>query len=67
MYYVFVRDWWKDNPEWPNGLEPCPGPEEVIEKYIQTEEEARRIAKEYNKTHAPGRLSRKAEFAEMEF
>ena len=65
MYKVFVRDWWRENRSWPNGLEPCPGEEEILEENIETEEEALAIAQEYNRTHEPGRYSRKAEFDEM--
>lgn len=36
-YRVFTRTWWKDNPEWPNGLEPC------IETCDLTEEEERAV------------------------
>jgi hypothetical protein len=64
LYYVFVRDWYKENPEYPNGLEPCAGKEEIIAQDI-SEDEARKIAREYNRTHNPGRLSRKAEFSEI--
>ena len=61
-YRVFVRNWWKRNPNYPGGLEPCPGRKTVIRRRVDTAEEARRICREYNDTHDPGRLSRKAEF-----
>lgn len=65
MYTVFVRNWWKENPNWPDGLEPDPtARKHTIAKRIKTEEEARAIAQEYNRTHNPGRLSRKAEYTE---
>lgn len=64
MYDVFVRDWWKKNPEWPNGREPCAGPKHYLHRRVKTEEEARRICKEYNASHDPGPMSRKAEFEE---
>ena len=60
-YYVFTRTWWRENPGWPDGLEPCAGPRYTIARYC-TEAEARRIAKKYNNTHKPGRLSRMAEY-----
>jgi hypothetical protein len=61
-YYVFVRNWWRENPDWPNGLEPCgSGRRHTLAKGC-TAEEARAIAQEYNRTHKPGRLSRKAEW-----
>ena len=64
-YSVFIRNWWKENPSWPDGLEPDgTATKHYLERDISTEEEARAIAKEYNATHEPGRLSRKAEFTE---
>ena len=63
-YRVFIRTWWRENPEWPNGLEPCPGRQRTIHKRIETEEQARAICQEYNAAHDPGRLSRKAEYTE---
>ncbi len=62
MYRVFVRNWWRVNPSWPKGLEPCPGRKTVLVARVATEEEARRICQQYNATHKPGRLSRKAEY-----
>ena len=65
MYSVFVRDWWKDNPAWPNGLEPAgDSPKRYLARDVATVEEARKLAKEYNTKHKPGRYSRKAEFEE---
>ena len=61
-YRVFKRTWWRNNPSWPNGLEPCPGRKTTLVKSVETQEEARRICKQYNETHEPGRLSMKAEF-----
>ncbi len=60
-YRVFTRTWWRNNPSWPNGLEPCPGRQTTIAKGC-THDEARNIAQTWNKNHNPGRLSRKAEF-----
>lgn len=63
-YYVFTRVWWKPNPSWPDGREPYAGaPRRTIAKGC-TYEEARAIAKEWNATHDPGPMSRKAEFDE---
>jgi hypothetical protein len=61
-YDVFVRTWWKENPAWPNGLEPCPGRKHYLAKGVSYER-ARELCQQYNSTHKPGRLSRKAEFA----
>ncbi len=63
-YYVFVRNWWKPNPQWPDGREPEAGPKRVIAKNV-TRDEAQQIAKKYNATHTPGPMSRKAEFDEV--
>lgn len=64
MYAVFVRTWWKRNPSWPNGLEPSPGRKTYIKRRVNTLDEARQIVQQYNATHEPGRLSKKAEFEE---
>lgn len=64
MYSVFVRNWWRENPDWPNGREPCAGPKRYLARDIKTIEEARALAQEYNRKHKPGKLSRKAEFEE---
>ena len=62
MFEVFHRTWWIENPEWPNGLEPCVGEETVIARHVATEDEARAICEQWKDTHEAGRLSRKAEF-----
>lgn len=62
-YRVFVRNWWKNNSSWPQGLEPDSNARRhTIARNVETEEDARKIAQEWNATHKPGRLSRKAEF-----
>ena len=63
-YRVFVRTWWKENPTWPNGLEPHPGEKETIEEGIEDENAARVLCQGWNRTHPAGRLSLKAEFEE---
>jgi hypothetical protein len=60
-YNVFVRNWWQRNPAWPDGLEPGPGPKTYLRKHV-TLADARMLCKQYNATHEPGPLSRKAEF-----
>ena len=62
MYTVFVRNWWKENPAWPNGLEPDSTATKTTLATGLSEKEARKMCKEYNDTHEPGRLSRKAEY-----
>lgn len=65
MYRAFTRTWWKENPAWPNGLEPCAGRRHYHGWDFDTEEEARDHCQEYNATHKAGRLSRKAEYEEV--
>lgn len=60
-YKIFTRTWWRHNPRWPNGLEPCAGRRYTIDR-ADTEQEAQAICREWNATHKPGRLSRKAEY-----
>jgi len=63
-YIVFVRNWWKNNPSWPNGLEPDAGARKTKIGMVATEEEAQKMCKEYGIKHKPGRLSRKAEYTD---
>ena len=64
-FTVFVRNWWRENKAWPGGREPESNARRtVIARNIKTEDEAREIARAYNKSHEPGFLSRKAEFTE---
>lgn len=65
MYSVFVRSWWRDNPSWPNGLEPHVGEKKYIERFLESEEEAQEICQSYNEMHDAGRYSIKAEYEEM--
>jgi len=60
-YKVFTRTWWKDNPNWHNGLEPHAGNKTTL-GFASTQEEAREMCADYNDKNNPGRLSRKAEF-----
>jgi len=66
-YTVFTRTWWRENPDWPDGLEPCVGRKRTI-GHCDTIEAARRMCRQYNETtgqtKANRRLSRKAEFTE---
>ena len=58
-YEVFARDWWR----WEKGrLVPYPGAPEEFLGYADTEEQARMACREYNDSHEPGDLSRKAEY-----
>ncbi len=65
QYRVFVRNWWKVNPSWPDGREPDPSARKTTLEHVDTEDEARQLCREYNVTHKPGLLSRKAEYEEV--
>ncbi len=43
MYKVFVRNWWKVNQEWPNGLEPDSNARMTTIGYADSEDEAKQI------------------------
>ena len=60
-YRVFSRTWWRSNPAWPDGREPGAGPKRTLRRNLSYEE-ARQFCQEWNATHDPGKLSRKAEF-----
>lgn len=65
QYNVFHRTWWKEatTPGWPNDLEPEAGEKTyLVEGVIYAE--AIEVAAEYNDSHTPGRLNRKAEIEE---
>ena len=61
MITVFKRSWWKDNNDWPDGLEPCMGTKFILTR-VETEGEARTFCRAWNNSHRPGRYSTKAEF-----
>ena len=70
-YTVFARNWWRYAPEVVNsldpslsGLEPDPGARKIKLAVFDTEAQARTFAMDWNATHKPGRLSRKAEYTE---
>lgn len=63
-YLAFKRTWWKENPSWPNGLEPCAGPRKYFDEEFETEDEAREFCQAWNARHEPGSLSLKAEYEE---
>lgn len=66
-FTVFTRTWWRENPDYPNGLEPSIGKSRTIGR-CATEEQAREMCRQYNtttgQTKANRRLSRKAEYKE---
>lgn len=61
MYRTFTRTWWRNNPKWPNGLEPHAGRKTYYATY-NTAQEARDVCEVWNRQNPPGRLSRKMEF-----
>ena len=72
----FYRAFWADGPEGTCGspvLRVLPGGRDhrgagrktTLRRNVQTEADARAICKAYNDTHAPGFLSRKAEYEEQ--
>ncbi len=65
MYRVFVRNWWRSNPSWPDGREPGAGRKTTLRRNVKSEADARAICRQYNETHDPGHLSRKAEYGEQ--
>lgn len=65
-FRCFTRTWWIDNPSWPNGLEPGAGPRHYAGHPRDLAlSEAQAYCRQWNETHKPGRLSRKAEFENM--
>lgn len=63
MFNVFTRTWWTPDKTWPGGLRPHAGRRTYIARGV-SEQRARELCDEYNSTHKPGRLSRKAELEE---
>ncbi len=66
MYRTFVRTWWKNNPKWPDGLEPKAGTKIRRGNYF-TIEEAREACKRYNdyRTTSDIKYGRKMEFEKI--
>jgi len=48
-YQIFRRTWWKENPAWPDGLEPCPGRSRRLKERYDSEEEASAICQKLNR------------------
>lgn len=55
MYVIFTRTWWKENRDWPNGLEPGPGPRRRVTA-AETEKEAREICRRSNSDRTPAQI-----------
>jgi hypothetical protein len=63
MFRCFKRTWWKDNPDWPNGLEPEVGVKSYFRNgSFDNEHDARQFCRNWNALHQSGRYSLKAEF-----
>lgn len=60
-YVIFTRNWWKQNAR-TGQLEPDSSARKTTVGYAQTETEAREFCREWNNSHNPGKLSRKAEY-----
>jgi hypothetical protein len=58
LYNVFVRNWYRRES---GRIVPGAGRKTYLERKV-TYAEARRLCEQYNSTHEPGPLSRKAEF-----
>lgn len=61
LYDVFTRKGWKDNPSYPNGLEPHLGKKTYLAKALSYTD-AKKLCEVWNATHKPGRYHRMAEF-----
>jgi hypothetical protein len=64
-FKVFTRTAWvrTTDPGWPGGIKPGWGRERTLAR-VATADVARQMCAEWNRTHKPGKLSRKAEFRE---
>ena len=66
QYKVFRRTWWRENPSWPNGLEPCPGKRRYVRgAAFNNEVDARAYCQRRNtepRTARQERLSLKFEY-----
>ena len=65
MYECYIRNWWKEETDrhGRKKLVPHPHARKTLLAWARTEEEALKICEDYNSTHNPGKLSRKAEFS----
>lgn len=64
-YNVFTRTWWRKKPN-SNILEPHLGHKRYLAKNVETAAECVAMCRRYNDNTPPGRLSRKAEFEEVD-
>lgn len=47
-YRIFKRTWWRENPSWPNGLEPGPGKRHYVRDYYDTEAKCQLVCQRLN-------------------
>lgn len=59
---VFVRNWYKKNDNWPNGIEPTFNAPKHYLKLDVSRDEAIKLCKEYNDNNEAGVLCKRAEF-----
>ena len=67
MYRVFVRNWYRWEKDY-YGMKkkvPDPSARKTTLMKVKTENDARLACKNYNDSHNPGPLSRKAEYTEI--
>lgn len=64
-YQIFHRKWWKHNEDWPDAKEPSAGETKYKIGYAETEEQARKMCKEWNETHEEGKYSDRAEYTSI--
>ena len=57
MFRTFTRTWWRDNPTYPGGLEPCAGRKRYLYTF-KTQKEARDYAMSWNRIQGPERTKR---------
>lgn len=62
MFTVFVRNWYRRDPNKRGGLIPAYNARKTTIGHVTTEEAARDMCRVYNANNPPGRLSRKAEY-----
>lgn len=64
-FKIFTRNWWRENPDWPDGREPDASGRKTTIGYAENEDMARQVCRDWNKTHDEGKLSRRAEFTKI--
>ena len=60
-YRIFKRHWWRENPDWPSGLELYPGRKYTI-CYVSSEDKARELCRRFNDERGDNRYGIKYEY-----